>query len=239
MSAVSLIHTDALLLKKVVYGESDAMLVLLTPGLGKITVGARGAQRSAKRFGGALEPMHTLGVELAVIRGDRYQLRSARVELPRVRLVSELSRLEAAGRGLGWIRKGSVEREPEPRVWQLATRLLDDLDAENSSEQRVDAPLALASAGLALLSAWGWALELGTCIRCGKPCPQSRPAWIDAARGGLICSSCGGASTRIDAAERDRLGAAGRGEAGALLPGDDTLALRLIETALATYADIR
>ncbi len=234
MADSTLIQTHALLLKKVVHRESDALLTLFTQRHGKLTVNARGAQRSTKRFGGALEPMHCLLVEVAKGRGEHFDLRSARVEVPRLALTGSLERMEAAGRVLGWLRKSAVERTPEPQVWQLVDNLLDRLD----SREALDVSVPLASTGLALLAAWGWGLELESCVRCGRECPQGKAAFVDAARGGLVCVACGGARTRIDAAQRQRLVAAAQGDADALSSDDAALTLQLTETALRAHADI-
>jgi DNA repair protein RecO (recombination protein O) len=119
MSDSTLIQTRALLLKKVLHKESDALLTLFTQSHGKLTINARGAQRSTRRFGGALEPMHCLHVEIARGRGDHLELRAAEVALPRLVLTQSLERMEAAGRALGWLRQGAMERDAEPLVWQL------------------------------------------------------------------------------------------------------------------------
>jgi DNA repair protein RecO (recombination protein O) len=229
-----LLRTRALLLKKVAYRDSDVMLSLFTERYGKLTAGARGAQNSRKRFGGGLEPIHTLEIELTAT-GDRHQLKSAQIERPRLNLTARLERLEAAGRALGWVRAGAVEREPEPRVWSLLLALLDELD----SPTEVHVGRSLATAGLSLLGAWGWGLELDCCVRCGRPCPPRKPAWVDASRGGLICSTCGGARVRLEADQRLRLMAALQGQSDALLDEDATLGLKLTEAALGAHADIR
>lgn len=225
----ALIRTQALLLRKVVHRESDAMLVLFTRDFGKLTLSARGAQRSQRRFGGALEPMHTLELELTGSRGD--QLASAQVEIPRLHLVGDLSRLEAAGRALGWLREGAMERDPQISVWHLAVELLDRLNLE----QAIVPELELATTGLALLSAWGWGLELEHCVRCSRACAPGKAAWVDAVQGGLVCSACGGARTRLDGELRRRLLAAATGESAVLLPEDAKVALALTEAALKAH----
>ncbi len=229
-----MLRTSALLLRKTVLRESDALLVLFTKDLGRVTAGARGAQRSQKRFGGALEPMHTLSIELAKTRNDNYQLQSATVETPRFHLTTSLPRLEAAGRALGWLRKGAMDHAPDPLVWQVISRLLDQLDTALAT----DTSVPLAEAGLTLLDAWGWGIEFDSCIRCGRPCPPTRPAFVDAARGGLICSACGGGRVRLEGEQRARFSAASRGTMQVLQTDDAEVALRLVEVALGAHADI-
>ncbi len=229
----ALVRTSALLLRKTVVRESDALLVLFTQDLGRITAGARGAQRSQKRFGGALEPMHTLAIELAKTRGDNYQLQSAAIARPRFALTQSLQRLEAAGRALQWVRKGAMEHDPEPLVWRLVNHLLDQLDTPGTT----DPPTLLAAAGLALLDAWGWGIEFDTCVRCGRACPAGKAAFVEAAKGGLVCSACGGGRVRLEGEQRTRFSMAARTGSG-LTTEDAAVALRLVETALGAHADI-
>jgi DNA repair protein RecO (recombination protein O) len=81
-------------------------------------------------------------------------------------------------------------RTPEPEGWRVLVELLDVLD-EPGSEPRSE----LARAGLALLSAVGYALDLERCVACGRECPTGKAACVDPGRGGLVCRACGGASS--------------------------------------------
>ena len=135
------------------YGDSDLILTLLTDREGRITALARAARKSQKRFGGALEPMHTLAVRY----DDRpaaelVSLREAKIAVPRAGILASLDRLEAAGIALGWVRKAAPPRVPEPAVWEELTTLLDQL---SQPEQAVPARARLAASGLRLLAAFG------------------------------------------------------------------------------------
>jgi DNA repair protein RecO (recombination protein O) len=104
--------------------------------------------------------------------------------------VDSLDALEAAGVALRWARHLFPPRTPEPEGWRILVELLDVLDTAQA------APRAeLARAGLGMLAAVGYALDLARCVVCGRECPESKAACIDPARGGLICRSCGGATT--------------------------------------------
>lgn len=224
----------ALLLKRTDYRDADLIVTLFTTDFGKVQALARSARNSRKRFAGALEPVHTLLVELEVPkRGDLFELRSAEVYEPRVYLPQHLDRLQAAGKLLNWLREALPERSREPRLWELAVGLLDTLD----SPQPVDVRTALTVVGLHLLSLLGWELDFEGCVRCGRSCPPNKPGTISATRGGLVCSSCGGGKTRLDAALRERLIQANRG-VPALLAEDTDVALRLVEEALAAHANL-
>jgi DNA repair protein RecO (recombination protein O) len=230
------IATDALLLRRVEYGEADLVLTLLSPELGKVSALARGARKSSKRFGGALEPMHTLRVELDERTGaELLTLTSAKLLTPRAKMLGSLSAIEAAGKALSWVRRAAPPRTPEAELYALLIRLLDRLEESGGAEA---AAVALAEAGLLLLSTLGWGIDFERCVRCGKQAAPQQSASVDAARGGLVCRSCGGARLRVSAETRQRLQRAAAGESPVLLPADSADALALVEAALGAHAGI-
>ncbi len=228
--------TEALLLRRVEYGEADLVLTLLTQKLGKVSALARGARKSSKRFGSALEPMHTLAVELDERPGaELFTLLEAKLAVPRAAILRSLSAMESAGKALGWIRRAAPPRTPEPAAYALLTTLLDRLSAAPSSEA---CGVALAEAGLALLSELGWGIDFERCVRCGRTAQSAQSASVDAARGGLICRSCGGARLRLSADSRQRMARVATGETELLTPDDAPHALLLVEAALGAHAGI-
>ena len=60
----------AVVLRKVVYGEADLVLTLLSRDLGKLSALARGARSSRRRFGAALELFTVSSVELRAHRSE-------------------------------------------------------------------------------------------------------------------------------------------------------------------------
>jgi DNA repair protein RecO (recombination protein O) len=222
------------LLRRVEFGDADLIVTLFTKKLGRVSALARGARRNSRRFAGALEPFFTLTVSLDERRGaELFSLREATLLRPRTGLLADLAALTAAGRALGWVRRAAPVHTAEPEVWVILETLLDDLSDPNQAKQ---ADLALTRAGLRLLAAFGWALELEQCVRCGKPCPPARPATLDPARGGLVCRVCGGARLRVSAERRTRLMAAADDTPDALSPEDASFALDLVERVLEAHA---
>lgn len=230
------IASDALLLRRVEYGESDLVLTLLTQKLGKVSALARGARKSSKRFGGALEPMHTLAVELDERAGaELFTLLEAKLRVARAGILSSLPAMEAAGKALNWVRRAAPPRTPEQAPYAVLTTLLDRLSAAPAAEA---CSVALAEAGLSLLSAFGWGIDFERCVRCGRQAQPTQSASVDAARGGLICRSCGGARLRLSAESRQRMARAATGETSLLTPDDAPDALVLVEAALGAHAGI-
>ena len=224
----------ALLLRRVEYGESDLVITLLTDTFGRVSALARGARKSVKRFGGVLEPMHTLRIAYDDRSGaELIALREAKLERARPFLVTSLERMQAAGQALNWVRKAAPPRTPEPEVWAAMEALLDHLADPNDT---VQPRTRLAASGLRLLSAFGWGIDFERCVSCGKLATPGQAAAIDAARGGLVCRNCGGARLRVSGSERAALSAAASG--GVLDDASASLALELVEQALKAHGGI-
>lgn len=236
-------RTPALVLRRTPYGEADLILSVLTAKLGQVSVLARAARKSQRRFAGKLEPLHTLALSLDEPRGSELlRLREAQIDRARVQLLGRLDAMEMAGRFLAWIRHAAPQRTPEPELWAIAESCLDELEdraGQPATDVRILVRLTLARHGLSLLTACGWRLELERCVVSDEPCPSGKAAMIDPARGGLVSRARGGASLSVSGAQRARLIATQRGTPDALATEDADLALSLVERSLEAHAGFR
>lgn len=236
-------HTTlALVLRRTPYGEADLIVSLLSEKLGQVSALARAARKSQRRFGGSLEPFHTLEAELEEAPGaELLRLREARVVGPRVGLLTHLEGMDAAGIFLGWIRHSAPAHTPEPGLWQLAQSCLDELETLSlrpRSPGSASPRRALAAHGLWLLDACGWRLELSYCVETGVRCPDGKAALIDPVRGGLVSRARGGAGLRSSGAARRRLIATQSERSNALEEADVDLTLQLVEGCLRAHAGL-
>jgi DNA repair protein RecO (recombination protein O) len=228
---VTLLESEALVVRTVEFGESDVIATLITEQLGKVGAVVRGARKGSHRVGGALEPVHTIVVLLDDKGGDLATLKEARIVRLRTAVVSSLEALEAAGAALRWARHLFPPRTPEPAGWTVLVDLLDALEASSSPPRS-----NLARAGLAMLSAVGYALEFERCAVCGRPCPDGRSACVDPARGGLVCRACGGASSVLTSDGRDAARALAAGRTEQVTAADAEAVLGIVDRAMAVHA---
>jgi DNA repair protein RecO (recombination protein O) len=228
---VTLLESEALVVRTVEVGESDVVATLVTERAGKLAAVVRGARKGTRRVGGALEPVHTVAVLLDDKGGELTTLKEARIVTLRSRVVSDLEALDAAGVALRWARHLFPPRTPEPQGWAVLIELLDALEM-GSPSPRSD----LARAGLAMLVAVGYGLELERCVVCGRPCPDGKAACLDPARGGLVCRGCGGAPTVLTAGTRDAALALAAGRSGTVSEGDARVVLGVVDRAMAAHA---
>jgi DNA repair protein RecO (recombination protein O) len=235
---VTLIESEALVVRTVEVGETDVIATLVTEQAGKVSLVVRGARKGSRRVGGALEPVHTIGVLFEDKGAELCTLKEARIVRLRSAVVANLDALDAAGVALRWARHLFPPRTVEPAGWRVLVDLLDRLDKTDGSGASAERPRPrseLARAGLAMLAAVGYALEFGQCVVCGRVCPEGRAAFIDPARGGLVCRACGGSHSLLTGEVR----AAARAlSAGGPAPLDDRRAqgvLDLVERAMAAH----
>jgi DNA repair protein RecO (recombination protein O) len=209
--------TDAIVVRVVDYGESDRVATLLTRAVGKVSALARGARRSRKRFGGALEPFGAGQAVLSERRGELWALESfdARRGFPRLAL--DVAKVAHAAYLCELARELVPEHAPDERIFALVEEALSLLDGGEPH------PSLLRAFELKLLDAVGLQPALDTCVSCGDAVPAAgegepgRGELVDVRRGGVVCARCaaGEASVRptarlVSGEARRALIAAGR-----------------------------
>ena len=180
------LQSRALLLRSVDYRDSDRIVTLLTEDFGKISALARGARKSQRRFGGALQPYVLMNAHFRPGRGELAHLERVSVDRSFLGILRSLKSIGAAGAALAMIRERVPEVEPEPDVFDAAVRFLTALHDGAPTEE------ALLSLQIRVLTLLGFAPTLDRCVRCGKVPAPGRAAAFDAARGGIVCRACGG-----------------------------------------------
>lgn len=172
-------------------GEADLLVVLLTPGGGKIRAAARNARRSRRRFAGGL-PGGALGeATLARGRGSLRRLEAFTLlrdpavlgrDLERFAYVAYLCELTDA-----------LVHEPEPDP-ELFAGLAEAIESVLDGGSR---PATLRRYELRLLRTLGLAPAFETCCVCGTPvlgeaASARGTVRFDAARGGALCPAHAG-----------------------------------------------
>jgi DNA repair protein RecO (recombination protein O) len=125
-------ETEAIVLRLTDYGEADRIVSLFTLEHGKLSGIARGAKRSRKRFGGALEAFAHLKLQLHLGTGLA-NLVSADILgiFPGVR--AELTKIGFAAYACELVERLTPEEEPNPRLFRLLYCYLERLDIAPTS----------------------------------------------------------------------------------------------------------
>ncbi|HPG37338.1 MAG TPA: DNA repair protein RecO, partial [Candidatus Saccharibacteria bacterium] len=127
--------TDAIVLRRVNYGEADRIVTLLTPSDGKLALVARGVRRPKSKLAGGIELLSISSVTYAGGRsGGLGTLVSARLEQHFGNIVKDLARVQLGYELLQTTDK-ITEDQPEPEYFTL---LATGLAALNMPEVPVD-----------------------------------------------------------------------------------------------------
>jgi DNA repair protein RecO (recombination protein O) len=121
-------ETEAIVLRLTDYGEADRIVSLFTLEQGKLQGVARGAKRSRKRFGGALEPFAHLKLQLHHGPGLATLL-SADIAGVFTGIRSELGKIGTAAYACELVERLTPDEDPNPRLFRLLHCYLEHLNA--------------------------------------------------------------------------------------------------------------
>lgn len=126
------IRTQAIVLRRTNYGESDRILNLITP-LGKFSVLARGVRKEKSRLAGAVELFTVSDVVIREGRGSLATLTSAKMLQFYGRILTDLPMLELASSFLKRIER-VAEQTDNPEFFDILKQALAGLDNGISPE---------------------------------------------------------------------------------------------------------
>ena len=176
------------------YRESDRIVLLLTPGRGRVDALARGARKSRRRFAGALDVGNHLAIMVKRGRGTLDFLESADLIDARLHLRSDLDRITLATFACELCSRPARADHPEPKLFGLLQTALVVLDAMDG------APAPGFRAGLSTKAATftGLRPHLVDCAVCGEPATDAM-GWRPLA-GGAVHRECDPAAPLVDLA---------------------------------------
>ncbi|AJE04936.1 DNA repair protein RecO [Geobacter pickeringii] len=223
-------RSEAIVLGAMDYRESDRIVTLFTLQHGKVRGVAKGAKRSMRRFGGALDPFARLSVEL-VVREGLSSIRGADIVSLYPRIRADLRKIGLAGYAVEVAERFLPDGAPYPRLFRLLTAYLEHLEhgeGEPSARRFFEANL---------LNILGYRLALEQCGACGAELPPDAPRRCGPA-GVVLCARCGRVGTIIGPETVRLLGlclATGRFGAVAFPPAALREAGELLDGAIAAH----
>ncbi|MDJ0885024.1 MAG: DNA repair protein RecO [Desulfobacterales bacterium] len=180
--------TTAILLRRVDYGDADLILTFFSEDLGKISLIAKHAKKSRKRFAGALELFTNLNIQYRRRRqGGLAVLEEAHILDPFAALRQHILKTAYASYwaelAMGW----AEDDQPLAPLYHLLVYALGELDAGRQD----DALLNLAFQ-MRFMSLAGLCPNLNYCCVCRTEVEnfQIAATGFDLPRGGLCCRTC-------------------------------------------------
>ncbi len=186
--------SDAIVLRHLDYGESDRIVSLLTREHGRLKGFARGARKSRKRFGPALEPFARVRLHWSrPASGDLASLREAELVDLREGLRRNLEGFALAAYGCELLEELLGPEHGGAAAFDLLEAFLIHLCAGGPVR---DTRLLFE---LRLLNLAGYIPHLLHCSDCGGPLPGPEVDF-SAERGGSLCPQCsaGAGPVRVD-----------------------------------------
>jgi DNA repair protein RecO (recombination protein O) len=180
--------TDAILLRRIAYGDHDLILTFLAPDRGKFSSIAKSARKSVRRFSGLLEPFTGLQVVCTAGRGKLLILKEAALRRSLGSIQSNILKTAYAGYWVelvdGWVEEG----HPQAALFHLLNWVLDALEKEPSTPSRLSVLFQMR-----LMAVSGFSPNLCRCACCRTHVDGMPGVTIgfDLAKGGLVCARCG------------------------------------------------
>ncbi len=183
------IRTEALILRSIDFGESDRILHLLVPEIGRLSAIAKGARRSVRRFSGTLDLFNHVKIQVDIRRPNSLaRLDQASLIDPFIAMGSESARFALGCYLLEFLDRLAPERGVRADMQRLFSFALGALRmvAERTPDLRLRTLIELRA-----LDALGLRPEFSRCVRCGSALAGRSPIGFHVAEGGVVCDPCG------------------------------------------------
>ncbi|MFZ4735243.1 MAG: DNA repair protein RecO [Bradymonadia bacterium] len=131
-------RTVALVLKARAYGDDDLIVDLLCDRLGRLSVLARAARRSQRRYGGALEMGVRLDAEIRFRAGrDLHSLGHCEVIAPLRKIREDLDRIQGLAYLLELVRLATRDGAHDTTLFAMACAFIDALEEAAATTESI------------------------------------------------------------------------------------------------------
>jgi DNA repair protein RecO (recombination protein O) len=183
------LSSPAIVLRAIEHGDHDKIVTFFTLKQGKISLIAKGAKKSIRRFAGILELFSVLNLVWAHSRGQGLPiLQEASVAHPFERIRTDIAKTAYASYWCELVYHWMEPGQKQPSVYRLLECTLDELNAGGLSEEILHITFQLR-----FMVINGFRPGLEHCSTCRLPLKEcgSLAVAFDARRGGVLCQRCG------------------------------------------------
>ena len=193
MIKMATFSTPAILLRRLDYGDHDLIITFITLDRGKITVIAKHAKKSKKRFSGILELFSGLHMVCTTGRGRGLPvLQEAVLEAPFPEIRTDIIKTAYASYWAELIARWLEEGQKQTALYYLLQHVLHALDA---SQRKGSLPMEVLSVlfQMKFMKLSGHSPNLRECSVCriGTDHMKRNPVVFDLSKGGVVCERCG------------------------------------------------
>ena len=187
---------SAIMLRRINYGDSDLIISFFTRERGKISVMAKAAKKSVKRFGGILELFSLLDLVCTTgkSRSKMVFLKEAVLKNPYESIRSDILKTAYAGFWAELTNTWLEEGVKQVKLFNLLEQVLNQLDQGPASPEILSILFQLRFSAIA-----GIVPNLSRCCQCGRSFDDIRQDRLqpDFRQGGFICSKCSTSSDSL------------------------------------------
>lgn len=183
-----ILSTPAILLRRIDYGDYDLIITLFTFDEGKISVIAKSAKKSTKRFSGVLEIFSVLNVVYRTSQRKTLPvLQAAALKHPFQHIREDIKKTAYASYWAELINQWLEEGEKQIQLYLLFQQVLDKLDQDHLPEETLSILFQMRFMKLS-----GFYPNLEHCSVCQMEMEKMRKNRItfDLVKGGILCEKC-------------------------------------------------
>jgi DNA repair protein RecO (recombination protein O) len=180
--------TPAIMLRRIEFGDYDIIITFFTLNHGKVSVIAKSAKKSTKRFSGILELFSVLDIVSGSARGKGLPvLQEAVLKQPFSKIRADIKKTAYASYWAELINEWMEKSEKQPKLYYLLKYVLGELDFGNTPEAVLSILFQMRFMAIS-----GHSPNLRQCSICKKQLEEIKTGSIifDLARGGLVCENC-------------------------------------------------
>ncbi len=183
--------TDAILLRRIEYGDYDLIVTYFTRSMGRISVIAKNAKKSVRRFAGALDPFIAMNIECSLPKrkGSLPVLNRVDIENPFANIRTNAAKTGYASYWVEIINSWMDQGKPDDAIYDLIFHVLDSLNRGKIPVEVLSVLFQIRFMGIS-----GFKPNLSECGQCGIPLDeiQQHKVTFDLVSGRLICDRCSG-----------------------------------------------
>ena len=180
--------TPAILLRRLDYGDFDVIITFFTLKSGKLTLIAKSAKKSTKRFAGILELFSVLELVASAGRGKGLPvLQEAVLKQPFSEIRADFRKTAYASYWAELIYTWMEDHYKQVALYSLFEHVLSELDSGQTTEAALNILFQMR-----FLSLSGHRPHLTACSLCHKELEdiQQTQIILDLAGGGILCGNC-------------------------------------------------
>jgi DNA repair protein RecO (recombination protein O) len=185
---MSSFSTPAIMLRRIDFGDYDLIITFLSLKNGKISIIAKSAKKSVKRFSGALELFSILDLVCRTTRKKGLPiLEEAALKLPFSGIRGNVNKTAYASYWTEIINEWMEENQKHEKLYYLFAYVLEKLDTGQITDSELSILFQMRFLKLAGLSP-----NLDNCANCQVSMEEAHSEFLsfDLSKGGIVCGAC-------------------------------------------------